>query len=565
MIQLNFKKFQTMLVQAIKNIVDQVEYINNLNVFPVPDGDTGLNLKQTLSKALIEVQKKDYKQINDFAQMFARETLMNARGNSGIIISRIIKGLTNPLKNCVDHISIDHLINAFKDSYQFCYTAVQNPTEGTMLTVTRFIHEALTDKYQTIETIEQLLLIVYDAAANAVIQSPNLLPVLKENNAIDSGAFAVLQFYKGFLEANEINIPEYNLFQELNLTSKKAQQKVMLKQKFINFEEKSDFGYCCEFIVSLGAKIAPNQKSKLNYNYQKIVADLDKFNAQSVVIVQEDQILKIHAHLINPDVLLKIGQKYGEFISVKIENMNLQFQDHANENIKKFESSDFVTDKKNALYAILPTTKLKLFAKERFGLNYFWDLEAQGKPNNKNLVEEIYETKAQKVYVLTSNLQERKKFQVIEKLINPKQELSIVKTTALIHVLSLLSFYEKRKANWWNQKFFHHYLKNFSHIFVTIKQYDQNETTMVLHNGRKIVLESDNLKIIANKMIEQFFSIRTWLTKFNLIIIYNNNQVADIIKHVKQIVEKETKINDVYGFCVKSEKNLITIGIIKCN
>ncbi|MDQ0514055.1 DAK2 domain fusion protein YloV [Mycoplasmoides fastidiosum] len=562
--QITFSKLKEMLIKGIDNIIAQSDYINDLNVFPVPDGDTGLNLKQTLSKAMEAVSHQNFNGINDFSKTFARETLMNARGNSGIIISRVIRGLTMPLDHCVDDVNLDDFFNAFQKSYEISYTAVQNPTEGTMLSVTRFIAEALETQKPNIESIEQLLTIVYAAAANAVIQSPNLLPVLKENNAIDSGAFALLQFYRGFLEANDLPITEYNLFQELSVQSAKDQQKELLKQKQSNFEEKSGFGYCCEFVLRLGLKIAPNQKTKRDYQYDEIINDLDAYNAESVVIVQEDDILKIHAHLLAPDKLLKIGQRYGEFISVKIENMNLQFQEHIADRFQKYESDDLILDKKSAIFTFLPTTELKQFVHDRYGLDYLWDLEAQGSPNNKHLVEEFYETKAQRIYVFAINAKQKRKLTNAEQFINRKQNLQIIQVSSYMNALFLLSFYEKRRPNWWNKKLLQRIAQYFNHLFITEKvNSNDNTKSFVLKNGRKTVLESSNLIEVSEKMLEIFLRIRSSFKTFDVVLLYNDQTANQTIPHITQLLKQDQRVIEVHDFFVESEKNLLTIGLIK--
>lgn len=558
--KINLNTLKSMFKTGVENIIKQVEYINDLNVFPVPDGDTGVNLKLTLSKAIDNVYGLKLNTIGEFCQKFSRETLMNARGNSGVIMSQIIKGLTLPLSECQNEVSLSEFIAAFDKSYELSYKAVQNPTEGTMLSVTRFIHEAIKKNINQITNFKQLLLIIYEAGSNAVIQSPNLLLVLKENNAIDSGAYALMCFYRGFLEVNKIPIPEYDFFSQIQKNTKKQN----IKQLKTNFEEKNSFGYCCEFIVELGKQIAPNQPVKKKYNYDAILEELNKNQAESVVIVQEDEILKIHAHLIKPFTLLKLGQKYGEFKTVKIENMNLQFQKQIDEAIHMYESDEFNIDKNSVVFCYLPTTEIKTFVYQRFKLDYFWDLESQGEPTAKNLVEEIYATKAKKVYGLITNATQRKKFLNAAKLINKKQSLYLLNVRSTVGLLGLLSVYEKKHPNWWNKKILTRFSKYISHVYLVQKENKNAELVYQIQDNKKIINSFVSLEDAAISLIEYYCENYKTKIKLDLVLIYNDLVIDLFVNKLIQTLHKINPKQDLYAFYVPSEKNVLDIGVIKC-
>lgn len=439
---IDLQQFKKMFELAINQVANDVVYINNLNVFPVPDGDTGLNLKMSLKKSWDVIETQEIKTISEFATQLSRQTLINARGNSGVIMSRIIKGFLDNLKNVNDVIEIQDLITSFINSSKFAYQSVTQPTEGTMLTVVRYINEHLAKNHDQIQDFDNLLLTVYNSAAQAVIDSPLFLSILRQNNTFDSGAYGLLKFLQGFLLAFEIPIPEVNLFQ--NLTSSNPQE--VVKNKEINFEN-SSFGYCCEFVLNLNEKIAPHQKNKIAYNYDEINQKLENFGGESIVIVQEDEILKVHVHLLEPYQLLKLGQKYGEFVSIKIENMTHQFKSHVQDLIKDSEDDDFTIQRNSVIYCYLPTNELKDFIKKRYQLDYFWELEKYGEPSKKNLVNEIIKTQAKRIYGLIAEHRHKQKFLASEKLINKKQDLKLFNVKSTVGMLYIISCYSKSKPN----------------------------------------------------------------------------------------------------------------------
>jgi DAK2 domain fusion protein YloV len=318
MLTLNATKLKEMFIAGGKAISNEHEYINELNVFPVPDGDTGTNMMITVNGAIDAIANIDYTDIHLLGKHFSRGLLMNARGNSGVIFSQIIKGFTSILKEGKNQVGLVDFVNAFTAAKNTAYAAVATPVEGTILTVIRVTAEKILKK-RNFKSIEEIMKMACSEAQKILLQTPEMLHDLKEAGVVDSGGYGLCRFFDGMLVA---------LNEKVSVASLKQipLKKIEAKKSFIDKLEDSNvgFGYCCEFIMTLKARVSLKQSLKKDFDLNFFKKQLSKIGDSIAVIVDGD-IVKLHIHTIYPYLVLQIGERYGEFNKVKIENMTLQF------------------------------------------------------------------------------------------------------------------------------------------------------------------------------------------------------------------------------------------------
>ena len=305
---LNAQEFKKMLESGYANLSNNASYINTLNVFPVPDGDTGSNMSMTFENGYNEAIKCNSDSIGDVAKALSRGLLMGARGNSGVITSQIFRGFYQTLEE-KEKASVYEIADGFENGARVAYKAIMKPVEGTILTV---IREAAWYAKHDIETknpdmdLKEYFDLFVKYANESLERTPDLLPVLKEVGVVDSGGMGlvkILEGFKAYVDGNPIRI-----------TSELAK----INQEAILDFENEEFGYCTEFILRL------NDEYKKIFDENKLKKKLTDMGGESLVVVKDDNLVKVHVHTLTPGDALNIGQRYGDFIKLKIENMQEQ-------------------------------------------------------------------------------------------------------------------------------------------------------------------------------------------------------------------------------------------------
>ena len=301
-------EFTAMLAAGFSSLCKKEEEVNALNVFPVPDGDTGKNMRMTYEAGLKQLKESGARSVGEAANVFAKGALLGARGNSGVILSQIFKGIAQGLDGC-EHIFADDFIRAFNCGVEKSYKAVVKPVEGTMLTVFRECSRCVADCGGSVDSLPQLFEKVETCCVTAVKNTPYQLSVLKDAGVVDSGGAGLLCIFQGFLnyfngEEQGSGLEYEELFTPANMAEVAA-------------SEDCEFGYCTEFLVALS-------EDKENFSTDELVARLESLGGQSIVALRDGDIVKVHVHVQTPGDVLNIAQQYGEFISIKIENMSYQ-------------------------------------------------------------------------------------------------------------------------------------------------------------------------------------------------------------------------------------------------
>lgn len=308
--------FEKMLLNGLANIRLNTERINDLNVFPVADGDTGTNMSLTLENGLREAKRTP--ELGAYLKGLSEGMLFGARGNSGVILSQIFNGIFQSLAHCSTATPGD-LRNAFIRGYKVAYDSVVCPVEGTILTVAREGIEHIRNQIDRSTTVETLLSIYIAEMKKTLAYTPELLPVLKESGVIDSGGAGYIVIVEGMLKY---------LYGEI-LKSQRGKQietaQPTGERSMDAFDENSPFeyGYCMEFILQLMA----DKKYTQRFILGDFVEDL-KHYGNSLVVTQNGKRVKVHIHTFRPAKIITACQEYGEFLTFKLENMQLQHNEH---------------------------------------------------------------------------------------------------------------------------------------------------------------------------------------------------------------------------------------------
>jgi len=303
------KTLKLMLISAANNLYNHYPEIDALNVFPVPDGDTGMNMNLTLASGAKEVQNRNDEDVFAIATTFSKGLLMGARGNSGVITSQIFRGFSKALEN-KKTITLNLLAEAFQNGSAVAYKAVMRPVEGTILTVVRESSQALAKKIGEFSTIEEAMAYLVKEAKASLKRTPDLLPVLKEVGVVDSGGAGFVKIVEGMNFALKGKIVERKEVAAVS-ESKPA-------SPIAEMDDDDEFGYCTEFIMRLGP--AGEKQEFIESSFKTTLLS----RGNSIVIVRDDDIVKVHIHTLNPGGILQYAQTFGEFVTIKVENMTEQ-------------------------------------------------------------------------------------------------------------------------------------------------------------------------------------------------------------------------------------------------
>ena len=301
------------------NLREHAQVVNDLNVFPIPDGDTGVNMSMTIDGGIGAFDGTGESSIGETSSKIASGMLMNARGNSGVILSQLFAGIADSLKDKKTASVID-LANALKMGVDRAYKAVVNPTEGTILTVARETSEFVSSRVNTEGSTESLMTATLKEMRDSLDRTPELLSVLKEAGVVDSGGAGLYYIVEGIcrtLSGEDLPGERETPFSTAPLGAAPPQKKLDFS-KFTEFDVMK-YGYCTECLLRL-------QSSKIELSSFKIdhLIDFLKTIGDSIVAFQNGTIVKIHVHTLTPGIVLDYCQKYGEFLTLKIENMTLE-------------------------------------------------------------------------------------------------------------------------------------------------------------------------------------------------------------------------------------------------
>ena len=382
---INGSLFKKMVINGAINLKNDLKEIDDLNVFPVPDGDTGTNMSMTMMSGVRDIQNSDSISISEISKTLSRGLLMGARGNSGVILSQFFRGIYTGMENIKgSSATINEFIDCLVSGYKVAYKAVMTPVEGTILTVMREAGEQVDANRKQFKNVEAVLVNYIAYAEASLANTPNILPVLKDAGVVDSGGAGFLKVIKGMLMAVQGNMLEI-----------KATQVETTQNAQANFDTKDiKFGYCTEFVLILN-KPDIFQESDLRTPLS-IIGD-------SLVLVKDEDLLKVHVHTNNPGRALNMAQRHGEFKTIKIENMRLQHTELINKEPKPEPKPVPSVEKKTyALVAVCFGDGIKDVFKE-LGVDYIIDGGQTMNPSTEDFVKAVESLNAENIIIIPNN------------------------------------------------------------------------------------------------------------------------------------------------------------------
>ena len=500
MTKLNGKTFAQAFISGANNLINSKNKIDALNVFPVPDGDTGTNMSSTSKAAVgaLTVTNVDKMPLGDVAVIISRNMLLGARGNSGVILSQIFKGLSLSFTN-LKEASVKELLDGFKKATEKAYQSVLKPVEGTILTVIRETTEAIEKDITKDSSVEDFFRLANEFSRQACNNTPNKLKILREVGVTDSGGeglqallFGMYSYFKGqpIEESNE---------------EKQA-------DTFISSSEvyNGEFGYCTEFIVELA--------DDKNFDKSAFENALMK-KANSLVVVQDEKILKVHGHTLKPGDMLNFGQKYGEFIKIKSENMTRQAADSRNKNVIINQSDENEKQKCAIISCNLGSGIIDRMTE--YGVDAIIESGQTQNPSAQDILDAISSVKAKNVFVLPNNSNIFLAAEQAAQSVNDKKVYIIPTKSQVQGVSALLNF---AKDN-------------------TVKENRENMTDAI-----KLVKTGEITKSVRSTNIDgikikegQFIGILD-----HKIIIVADSYLDAAKKLVKKVTSKDTELITIY-------------------
>ncbi|MRI81358.1 DAK2 domain-containing protein [Fundicoccus ignavus] len=314
--KLTASDFQAMVIAGAERLSENVDLINSLNVFPVPDGDTGTNMNMSFQSGLENLRQSKSEHVGELAQSLAKGLLMGARGNSGVILSQIFRGFSQAIKD-KETLSSEDFVAAFVGGVESAYKAVMKPVEGTILTVARESAIRGEKKAAKTEDIIEVMKSIVKGASLSLDKTPDLLPVLKQVGVVDSGGKGLLCIYEGFLAALTGEV----IIDHAVEAAKSEHSHAMFEgdnETPLSMEDIT-YGYCTEIMVRIGQ--GPTVTKEFDYDEFR---NLLNTKGDSLLVVNDDEIVKVHVHTENPGEIMQLGQEFGELIKIKVDNMREQ-------------------------------------------------------------------------------------------------------------------------------------------------------------------------------------------------------------------------------------------------
>lgn len=370
-----------MIFFAAQNLEENKEFVNNLNVFPVPDGDTGTNMALTIQFAAKEISQANVNDLSKIMDIAANGSLMGARGNSGVILSQLFRGFTKGCKN-KEVLQLKDLSEALQSGTNMAYKAVMKPTEGTILTVAREISNFAVQNAEKFHSLETYIEKIIEHGNNILSQTPNMLPVLKEAGVVDAGGKGLMYILEGAYRA---------LFEE-NLDLKEEKNFVSLSQptkKKVETISTSDikFGYCTEFMII-------TQKASIN----SIRSYLSKIG-DSLLVVGDDNRVKVHVHTNHPGKAIEYALQIGELTNIKIDNMREQ---HRSQFDFKEEKDVSVRERDYGFITVATGEGITEIFKD-LGVDSIIQGGQTMNPSTEDFLREINRIHAKHIYILPNN------------------------------------------------------------------------------------------------------------------------------------------------------------------
>ncbi|GAA0438600.1 DAK2 domain-containing protein [Virgibacillus salarius] len=528
--KINGKKLAQMILSGAHNLSNNAKKIDALNVFPVPDGDTGTNMNLTITSGANEVKKLTSDSVSEVAEAFAKGLLMGARGNSGVILSQIFRGFSKGLEK-KEAVTTIELAKAFESGVSTAYNAVMKPVEGTILTVAKDAGNQAVSVAEKEQDIIQLMEQIVAEAKASLKRTPDLLPVLKEVGVVDSGGQGLLTIYEGFLAALKgEELPEDP--SDINMDEMINAEHHKVTQDFMDTED-IEFGYCTEFMV----KFEEDKLNEYPFDEEAFRNDLSE-HGDSLLVVSDDELVKVHIHAEYPGHCLTMGQRYGSLINMKIENMREQHTAIVGSKEKKN------MQKEKSEYAIVTVAMGKGLRDllESLGASVVIEGGQTMNPSTQDIANAIKQANAKNVLILPNNKNILMAADQAAEL--AEENVRVVPTKTIPQGISaMLSFHPDADIDS-NQQAMDEARKQVKTGQITYAVRDtqidgitiENGNFMGIADGKIIATDSDKMetvKLLLNEMISKDDEILTILQGEDV----EDEEVNRLIKYIEETYE----------------------------
>ena len=479
--------FQKMFLAGAKNLEAKKEWINELNVFPVPDGDTGTNMTLTIMSAAKEVGGIENPDMKVIAKAISSGSLRGARGNSGVILSQLFRGFTKEIKTC-EEIDVMVLAKACNRAVETAYKAVMKPKEGTILTVAKGMADKAAEIAETEEDLTVMIDEIIKHGDEVLNKTPEMLPVLKQAGVVDSGGQGLMQVVKGAYDAF--------LGKEIDLTIEDAANPVDKSKLEVtdNFDIK--YGYCTEFIINLDKEM-PIETEKEFKAYLESIGD-------SIVVVADDEVVKVHVHTNDPGLAIQKALTFGSLSKMKIDNMREEHQERLVKDAEKIAAQQ--EEKKNeprkdyGFVAISVGEGLDEIFKG-LGVDYIISGGQTMNPSTEDILEAVDKINADTIFVLPNNKNIILAAQQAESLVEDKKLVVIPSKTVPQGIAAMIGFVQESSVEENKESM----IENMSYIKTGQSTYAVRDTVIddkEIHEGNIMGIGDDGILSVGEDIAD---------------------------------------------------------------
>ncbi len=512
------------LLAGFKNLENKREIVNSLNVFPVPDGDTGTNMTLTIKSAIQKVNNVEELTIANLAKAMSDGSLMGARGNSGVITSQIMRGFYNGFKN-YDKFDVIALRDGFVESYKTAYKAVMKPTEGTILTVSREMGEFAEANYQNYSDIKSFLIDIISTGNKALLKTQEMLPVLKEAKVVDAGGQGLMLFLEGVLNYDNEQLLSETVINEDSRTMNEISD---------SSEEELKFAYCVEFFI-----LTDEDEKSYRAKIEKLGED--------VLAVKSEGSIKTHIHTNHPGEVIEIALKLGSLRDIKVDNIKLQHRNlHSTE--EEIELFSNIPSEPEKDFGFVVVSNGEGFSKVFDMLNV--DQIITGgqtmNPSTEDIVNSINKVNAKTVYVFPNNkniiLAANQAKQISDK------EVYVVESKSVPQSISALLNFNQEASAQENFELFTEVISTVKTGEVTFAVKDLNMSDIKVKKNDIIGLDQKNIRAVGNDINKVSMDLLRQLIdkEDSLVTIYYGEGSDEIFANkLKESLEEEYKDIDI--------------------
>lgn len=494
---INVEMLKKMFLAGAQNIEAKKEFINELNVFPVPDGDTGTNMTLTIMSAAKEVTALESPDMQTLSKAISSGSLRGARGNSGVILSQLLRGFTKAIR---DYQEIDVLVlaSALEKARETAYKAVMKPKEGTILTVARGIADKALELAETTDDLDEFLPLVIEHAEEVLKKTPEMLPVLKEAGVVDSGGQGLLEVIKGAYDAfigKEIDYSTIESSAGVKMTKVTAEAAADIK-----------FGYCTEFIIMTEKEFTEQDEHEFK-GFLSSIGD-------SIVCVADDEIVKVHVHTNDPGLAIQKALTFGQLSRMKIDNMREEHQEKLIKDAEKLAKQQAEEEKENGprkpigFIAVSIGEGMNEIFRE-LGADYIIEGGQTMNPSTEDMLRAVDSVNADHVFILPNNKNIILAANQAKALVKEKKIIVIPTSTVPQGITALINYMPEQDAAM-NEATMLEEIKNVKTGQVTYAVRDTKIDDKEIHEGdimgigdKGILSVGNSIKETAKDMLSQ--------------------------------------------------------------